>query len=230
MVDRPFGKRGAREHPSEERQAERRARMVDRDIARRGVRDEGVLHAMRTVPREKFVPSRHVGQAYADNPLPIGGGQTISQPYVVAMMAAAAEPAPGERVLEIGTGSGYGAAVLSLVTGEVWTIERDRELAAAARQRLRSLGYDNVHVEHGDGTLGWPDAAPYQAIVVTAGGPVVPDALREQVADGGRLVIRVGADRHSQTLVRERRCGDEYRVDELGLVRFVPLVGEQGWD
>ena len=219
-----------RERPTDERQARRRARMVERHIVERGIRDERVLDAMRTVPREKFIPAELAAQAYADGPLPIGAGQTISQPYVVAVMTAAAELTPDDRVLEIGTGSGYGAAVLSHLAAEVRTVERRHELAADAEKRLRYLGYDNVHVERGDGTLGWPEAAPYDAIIVTAGGPEVPDALRSQLTDGGRLVIPVGSDRQSQSLIRERREGDEYRVDHLGLVRFVPLVGEQGWD
>jgi protein-L-isoaspartate(D-aspartate) O-methyltransferase len=203
--------------------------MVERHIAGRGVSDERVLAALGTVPRERFVPAGLAAQAYADRPLPIGAGQTISQPFVVAMMAAAAEIDSADRVLEIGTGSGYGAAVLGCIGAEVWTVERHEELARVAERRLRELGFDNVHVVRGDGTMGWPDAAPYDAIVVTAGGPEVPEALRAQLNEGGRLVMPVGSDRSNQRLIRERRAGDEYRVDELGLVRFVPLIGEQGW-
>jgi len=215
---------------SDQRHAERRARMVDRHIARRGIHNERVLEAMRSVPREHFVPRALAREAHADRPLPIGGGQTISQPYVVAMMTDAAEVSADDVVLEVGTGSGYGAAVLGRVAGAVWTIERDPRLAATAEERLAALGCDNVHVVRGDGTLGWPPGAPYDAIVVTAGGPSVPTALRDQLSDGGRLVMPVGADRHNQELIRERRVGDGVRVDRLGLVRFVPLVGEQGWD
>jgi protein-L-isoaspartate(D-aspartate) O-methyltransferase len=211
------------------RLAARRAKMVERHIAGRGISDEAVLAAMGTVPREKFVPGDLASQAYSDRPLPIGAGQTISQPYVVAMMAAAAAIGPADRVLEIGTGSGYGAAVLGCIGAEVWTVERHDELARTAERRLGRLGFGNVHVVTGDGTLGWPDAAPYDAIVVTAGGPDVPEALRAQLAEGGRLVIPIGTDRTNQRLIRERRVGDGYLVDELGLVRFVPLVGEQGW-
>lgn len=203
--------------------------MVRRHIARRGITDERVLEAMASVPRERFIPARLATQAYADRPLPIGSGQTISQPFVVAMMAAAAEISATDRVLEIGTGSGYGAAVLGSIAAEVWTVERHAELAASAERTLSDLGYVNVHVVHGDGTMGWPDAAPYDAIVVTAGGPRVPDALRAQLAEGGRIVIPVGTDRANQELIRERRVGDALEVDRLGLVRFVPLVGEQGW-
>ena len=204
--------------------------MVDRHIARRGIRDERILEAMRAIPREHFVPRALARDAHADRPLPIGGGQTISQPYVVAMMIDAAEIEGADEVLEVGTGSGYGAAVLGRVAGEVWTIERDPQLATDAAERLAALGCDNVHVVRGDGTLGWPEAAPYDAIVVTAGGPSVPTALRDQLRDGGRLVMPVGRDRHNQELIRERCVAGETRVDRLGLVRFVPLVGEQGWD
>jgi len=211
------------------RQAQRRARMVEVQIAGRGIVDERVLAALRSVPRERFVPARLAGQAYADRPLPIGAEQTISQPFVVAMMTAAAELTDADRVLEVGTGSGYGSAVLASVSAEVWTIERHHGLADAAELRLRGLGFDNVHGLRGDGTLGWPEAAPYDAIVVTAGGPSVPEALRSQLADGGRLVVPVGADLSNQQLIRVRRQGAEFRVDELGLVRFVPLVGDQGW-
>lgn len=212
-----------------QRQAHRRAKMVELQIAGRGIRGESILAAMGSVPRERFVPPRLAAQAYSDRPVPIGAGQTISQPYVVAMMVAAAEVSSDDRVLEVGTGSGYGAAVLACVCDEVWTIERDQVLADAAELRLRDLGYDNVHVLCGDGTLGWPQDAPYDAIVVTAGGPGVPDALRSQLVDGGRLIIPVGADKSNQRLMRERRKGADFEVDELGLVRFVPLVGDQGW-
>jgi protein-L-isoaspartate(D-aspartate) O-methyltransferase len=145
------------------------------------------------------------------------------------MMAAAAELTDRDRVLEVGTGSGYGAAVLASVSAEVWTIERHSGLADAAELRLCGLGFDNVHVLRGDGTLGWPSTAPYDAIVVTAGAPSLPEALRSQLADGGRLVVPIGEDRSSQQLIRVRREGAEFRIDELGLVRFVPLVGDQGW-
>lgn len=207
----------------------RRSRMVERDIARRGVTDERVLAAMRRVPREMFVPGRLVRRAYDDRPLPIGSSQTISQPFIVALMAEAARLEPGDRVLEIGTGSGYGAAVLAEIAARVWSVERRRPLAARARSRLKQLGYDNVEVVLGDGTLGWPGAAPYDAIVVTAAGPSVPPALRSQLADGGRLVMPVGDALSNQRLIRETRHGDELGLRELGRVRFVPLVGEQGW-
>ena len=207
----------------------RRALMVERDLAERGIGDPRVLAAMGAVAREAFLPPELAEFAYEDSPLPISSGQTISQPYIVALMAEAAELGPADRVLEIGTGSGYGAAVLSRVAGEVWTVERHRELADQARHRLAATGCDNTYVRTGDGTLGWPEAAPFDAIVVTAGGPAVPQALVEQLADGGRLVIPVGPETRSQHLVRARRRGDDLVNEDLGPVRFVPLIGAQGW-
>lgn len=203
--------------------------MVDRHIAARGVDDAAVLGAMRAVPREYFLPEDMAKFAYDDRPLPIAEGQTISQPFIVASMSAAAQLRPESRVLEIGTGSGYGAAVLSRVAGQVWTIERIRYLADQARHCLADLGYDNVQVVHGDGTLGLPEEAPFDAIVVTAGGPSVPQALVEQLADGGTLVIPVGPETRGQQLIRVRRRGDDLIEQDLGPVRFVPLVGDQGW-
>jgi protein-L-isoaspartate(D-aspartate) O-methyltransferase len=208
-----------------------RERMVRDHLAGRGLRDRRVLDAMGTVPREAFLPPELAEFAYEDAPLPIAQGQTISQPYIVALMTAALELGPSDRVLEIGTGSGYAAAVLARVAREVYTVERHAELAEAARGRLRDLGFDNVHVLHGDGTVGWSAHAPYDAIVVTAGGPEIPPALVEQLAPGGRLVIPVGDDRSLQTLVRLTREPDgRLRREDLGDVRFVPLIGAQGWD
>ncbi len=209
--------------------AELRARMVERDIASRGVRHAGVLRAMRTVPRERFVPADQAEFAYEDHPLPIAEGQTISQPYIVAAMVEAAELGPEDRVLEVGAGSGYGAAVLSRVATEVWTIERHEALAARAGRVLADLGYDNVHVIWGDGTLGYPEAGPFDAIVVTAGGPAVPDALLEQLSDGGRLIIPVGPETRGQEMIRVRCEGGRFHEEDLGPVRFVPLVGAQGF-
>jgi protein-L-isoaspartate(D-aspartate) O-methyltransferase len=184
---------------------------------------------MGAVARERFLPPELEEFAYEDSPLPIAAGQTISQPFIVALMVEAAELGPRDRVLEIGTGSGYGAAVLSRIAGEVWTIERHAELSDQARDRLAAAGADNVHVRTGDGTLGWPEAAPFDAIIVTAGGPAVPRALVEQLADGGRLVIPVGGEARDQHLVRARREGDRLLPEDLGPVRFVPLIGAQGW-
>lgn len=201
--------------------------MVERDLEARGVADPAVLRAMRTVPRERFVADHLEPVAYEDHPLRIGKGQTISQPFIVAAMAEAAELSPTSRVLEIGTGSGYGAAVLGAMAGEVWTVERHERLAADARQRLRELGYDNVHVIEGDGTLGLPDRAPFDAIVVTAGAVEVPSTLQDQLVDGGRMIVPVGRGGH-QRLLRVRRTDDEFGIEDLGAVAFVPLIGEGG--
>jgi protein-L-isoaspartate(D-aspartate) O-methyltransferase len=204
--------------------------MVRTQIAARGVRDPAVLEVMRRVPREAFLPPELEEFAYVDSPLPIEQGQTISQPYIVALMTAALQLGPGDRVLEIGTGSGYAAAVLAGIAREVYTIERYEDLARVAAARLAHLGVSNVSVRHGDGTLGWPEHAPYDAIVVAAGGPRVPEALVEQLAPGGRLVIPVGEDRALQQLVRIVREGDgRLRRETLGDVRFVPLIGAEGW-
>ena len=203
--------------------------MLRRHIAARGVRDPRVLGAMGEVPREEFVPPEYARRAYDDGPLPLGRGQTISQPYVVAWMAEALQLAPGDRVLEVGTGSGYAAAVLGRLCEAVYSVERHRFLADAAAERLRVLGYGNVQVRHGDGTEGWSEHAPYDAIVVAAGGPRVPEPLREQLGVGGRLVIPVGAAAGGQTLVRERRGpSGGFTREELGRVRFVPLVLPDG--
>jgi protein-L-isoaspartate(D-aspartate) O-methyltransferase len=208
---------------------EDRERMVTTQIEARGITDPLVLEAMR-VPRERFVPPALARFAYEDRPLPIGEGQTISQPYIVAVMTRAARLKPGARALEIGTGSGYGAAVLSRIAAEVYTVERIGVLAEEARGRLARLDYTNVHVREGDGTLGWAEHAPYDAIVVTAGGPRVPEALLSQLAAGGRLIMPVGPGSHHQRLIRVTR-GDtsEYRYEDLEEVAFVPLIGVEGW-
>jgi protein-L-isoaspartate(D-aspartate) O-methyltransferase len=204
--------------------------MVERQLAARGIRDPAVLKAMAKVPREKFVPKEWTRFAYKDSPLPIGQGQTISQPYIVALMTEALELLPGDRVLEIGAGSGYAAAILSHIAKQVYTVERHASLARVAEERFRRLGYDNIQVGHHDGTLGWVEHAPYEAIVVTAGGPEIPEPLLEQLAVGGRLVIPVGTTPQMQRLIRVRRASqDEYQRENLGAVRFVPLVGEEGW-
>jgi len=210
--------------------AQRRERMVDAQIARRGIRDRRVLDAMRSVPREAFVDPGYEEFAYEDSPLPIDEHQTISQPYIVAMMTAAANVEPGNHVLEVGAGSGYAAAILSRIAARVDAIERHPSLAERARQRLRTLGYDNVSIHTGDGTLGWPAAAPFDAILVAAGGPEVPPALKQQLAIGGRLIIPVGdAERYQHLLRITRVAGDDFELEDLGPVRFVPLIGKQGW-
>lgn len=216
--------------PTEDEFEARRQQMVDTQIAARGVRSPLVLNAMRRVPRETYLPFHLADLAYNDTPLPIAEDQTISQPYMVAFMVAALLLEGEEKVLEIGTGSGYAAAVLAEIAAEVFTIERHGELARQASERLRANGYQNVQVRHGDGTLGWPEEAPFDAIVVTAGGPTVPRSLRQQLAAGGRLVIPVGEDVGIQELLRITRTGPEqYEEESLASVRFVPLIGEQGW-
>jgi len=204
--------------------------MVRRQIAARGVHDARVLDAMRRVPRERFVDEEMRDFAYEDSPLPIAAGQTISQPFIVARMVEIAQVAPGDRALEIGTGSGYAAAVLAEIAAHVCTIERHPQLADTARRRFEELGYRNIEVRTGDGTRGWPDPAPFDAIIATAGGPDVPDALRQQLAVGGRLVIPIGESLHHQRLVRVVRT-DEFRFEQDALehVAFVPLIGTYGW-
>jgi protein-L-isoaspartate(D-aspartate) O-methyltransferase len=207
-----------------------RDRMVASQIAARGVTDRRVLAAMRQVPREFFVDPEMEEFAYEDSPLPIGQGQTISQPYIVALMIAAADVKPGDRVLDVGTGSGYAAAVLSRIAGKVYSIERHRPLVDVARRRFASLGYSNIEVRHGDGTLGWPEAEPFDAIIVAAGGPEVPEAMRRQLKVGGRLIIPIGTLDGEQALVKVVRDGERrYHEEDLGPVMFVPLVGEHGW-
>jgi protein-L-isoaspartate(D-aspartate) O-methyltransferase len=208
---------------------ERRHRMVSEQIAGRGVTDPAVLAAMRRIPRERFVGAGLEAFAYDDRPLPIGEGQTISQPFVVALMAEAAALGPKDHVLEVGAGSGYAAAVLGHLAGHVIAIERRETLARLAARRLAELGLGNVELRVGDGSTGAPDDAPFDAILVAAGAPVVPAALRDQLAIGGRLVLPVG-DANQQRLVKvTRRTDTEYDEQSLGLVAFVPLIGEQGW-
>ena len=210
--------------------AARRRRMVERQLEARGLHDRAVLEAMGGVPREAFVARSQAGAAYDDSPLPIGAGQTISQPFVVGLMVEALALRPTDRALEVGSGSGYAAAVMSRICGHVFGVERHLALVEAARTALERLGYRNVSLRHGDGTLGWPEEAPFDAILVSAGGPSVPAALRGQLARGGRMVIPVGGPGRIQRLVRVLREGeDEWREDDLGEVAFVPLIGEQGW-
>jgi len=202
--------------------------MVEQQLKRRGISDPRVLAAMAQVPRHLFVPTVAKPVAYADAALPIGYGQSISQPYIVALMAEAAQIGPEDRVLEVGTGSGYGAAVLACLAHEVYSIERQRELLEEAQERLTALGYHNVHLAYGDGTAGWPEHAPYDAIIVTAAAPDVPAPLAEQMAPGGRLVIPIGT-RNNQTLMRFTFKDDRVEKEALVEVRFVPLIGEHGF-
>ena len=199
-----------------------RRRMVEEQIRARGVSDERVIRAMLEVPRHRFVPPGQQVFAYEDQPLPIGYGQTISQPYIVAFMIEALGTAPSDRVLEIGTGSGYAAAVLSRVAAEVYSIETLAPLAEAAKKTIEGLGYTNVHLRTGDGTKGWPEEAPFDAILVSAGAPVVPESLVGQLTPGGRLVIPVG-DRIDQRLLRiTRNVSGELQEDELAIVAVCP--------
>jgi protein-L-isoaspartate(D-aspartate) O-methyltransferase len=204
--------------------------MVERQLAARGIRSEAVLRAMGRVRREVYVPEHLRKHAYDDAPLPIGEGQTISQPYIVAYMLDELELEGGERVLEVGTGSGYAAAVLAEVAAQVYTLERHASLARDAAERLARDGYRNVEVRVGDGTLGWPEAAPFDGIVVAASGPSIPPPLREQLKLGGHLVMPVGGSRDVQELVRvTREAADRWSETSLGAVRFVPLIGSEGW-
>jgi protein-L-isoaspartate(D-aspartate) O-methyltransferase len=215
---------------STEPEAKKRNAMIETQLIARSIRDAAVLAAMHAVSREAFVPPEWVEEAYDDRPLPIDQGQTISQPYMVALMAQALLLTPHDRVLEIGTGTGYSAAVLSQIAAEVYTVERLESLATSARERLRRLGFHNICVHNSDGTLGWPQYAPYHGIVVTAGGPSIPAALREQLAIGGRLVMPVGTSLHCQRLIRlTRQSPTQMDQEELVGVRFVPLIGAQGW-
>jgi protein-L-isoaspartate(D-aspartate) O-methyltransferase len=205
-----------------------RQRMVEEQLVERHLRDERVLQAMRQVPRHRFVPPEYRHMAYSDGPLPIGSGQTISQPYIVALMTQLLRLKGDERVLEVGTGSGYQAAVLAHLANEVHTIERHAKLAEQAGAILQELGLGNVHVHVGDGSLGLPELAPFQAILVTAAAPVAPKSLLEQLEQGGRLVVPVGG-RMSQFLERWERRGASYEQDVGVPVAFVPLRGKYGW-
>jgi protein-L-isoaspartate(D-aspartate) O-methyltransferase len=204
--------------------------MVDRQLRARGIRSEAVLDIMGTVPRERFLPPGEEQRAYRDQALPLSHGQTVSQPYMVAIMTEALRLRPSDRVLEVGTGSGYQTAILSPLASEVFSIERIPQLTEKARQVLKELGCENVRLRVGDGSVGWPEAAPFDAILVTAGAPHPPETLKEQLAeDSGRLVIPVG-DRYIQELVRITRNGDDYESEDLLACRFVPLMGEEGWE
>ncbi|MGB6438465.1 MAG: protein-L-isoaspartate(D-aspartate) O-methyltransferase, partial [Methyloceanibacter sp.] len=206
-----------------------RAFMVERHLKARGIDDPLLLAAMGAVPRETFVPEHLQEFVYEDSALPIEAGQTISQPYIVARMLELAEIKPGDKVLEVGAGSGYAAAVMSRMANEVFAIERHEELAKLARARLKRLGYANAEIIIADGTKGLPEEAPFQAIIVSAGGPQVPEALKQQLAIGGRLIIPIGPFGF-QTLMRVRRTGkDSFEEEDFGAVAFVPLIGEEGW-
>lgn len=211
--------------------SEMRQEMVARQLVERGIDDPDILQAFLTVPRELFVPRNYQRNAYDDAPLPIPAKQTISQPYVVAYMLSLLRLQPDDHVLEIGTGSGYAAALLSRIVTAVYTVERHGELVQYARKRLAYLNCNNVQVNHGDGTLGWAEHAPYHAIIVAAGGPVVPPSLKMQLAIGGRLIMPVGQRQKQQWLVYiERRSETVFEEQERSPVAFVPLIGEEGWE
>ena len=213
---------------SEEQLARARRQMVDQQLRARGIADERVLEAFAAVPRERFLPPDCVHEAYGDYPVPIGSGQTISQPYVVALMVEALRPRAQDRVLDVGAGSGYQVAILARLAAHVYAVERIEALARRAEAALAVAGITNVTVRVGDGSLGWPEAAPFDRIMVTAGAPRVPEPLREQLADGGRLVLPVGS-RDSQMLERWTRRGEDFRRERIAPVAFVPLIGEKGW-
>jgi protein-L-isoaspartate(D-aspartate) O-methyltransferase len=202
--------------------------MVGEQLRGRGLRDWRVLSAMAKVPREEFIAAEYASEAYGDFPIPIGSGQTVSQPYIVASMLQKLEVHPRDRVLEVGTGTGYEAALLGELAAQVWTIERHAELAEQARAILAKLGYANVHVVHGDGSRGLAEQAPFDRIVVAAAAPQVPDALVAQLADGGKLILPVG-NRYEQQLQIVRKIGNQVSVTTAELCRFVPLLGEYGW-
>jgi protein-L-isoaspartate(D-aspartate) O-methyltransferase len=209
--------------------AEREA-MIDRQIASRGIRDPKILEAFRAVPREEFLAQEYRDLAYGDHPLPIEAGQTISQPYIVALMIQAAEIKPGDSVLEVGAGSGYAAGVMSRIAGQVTAIERQPDLVKVAQERMQRLGIDNVRIVEGDGTRGWEPEAPYDAILAAASGSHVPPQWVEQLADGGRIVMPVGDPGWIQKLIKVTKGpAGNLITEDLGGVRFVPLIGEEGW-
>jgi protein-L-isoaspartate(D-aspartate) O-methyltransferase len=209
--------------------AERRRSMVDFQLRRRGISNDRVLKAMSEVPREKFVSENQRDFAYDDMPLPIGHGQTISQPFTVAFMCEALLLKGTEKVLEIGAGSGYSACVLSLLAQKVFSLERIPELAERAKNRVRELGYENVDIRLANGTLGLPEEAPFDAIVVTAGAEALPNTYLEQTAEGGRIVIPIGSSLYGQSMFRFTKKHEELQVEDLGSFAFVPLIGRYGW-
>lgn len=206
-----------------------RVQMVEQ-LVHRGIHDTRVLEAMGTLAREKFIDEGFIEFAYEDTPLPIKNGQTISQPYMTAFMIASAHLGGGEHVLEIGTGSGYAAAIIAQIAGQIFTVERYSTLAEAAQQRFEDLGCDNIHVRTGDGSNGWPEEAPFDAIIVAAGAPEIPSPLKEQLKPGGRLIIPVGSMAGTQRLLCiTHKSTEEFDEEDLGGVMFVPLVGNKAW-
>jgi protein-L-isoaspartate(D-aspartate) O-methyltransferase len=200
--------------------------MIEHDIKGRGIKDRGVLEAMGKIPRQRFVDKSLMKQAYADHPLPIGEGQTISQPYVVALMTEALQLKPTDKVLEIGTGSGYQAAVLAEIVNEVYTIEIREPLADMARKRFEDLAYKNVKVKYADGYFGWKEHAPFDAIIITAAANHIPPPLIKQLNEGGRLILPLGSPRYYQTLTLVIKRKGDVDVEQMGAVSFVPMIGE----
>ncbi len=206
--------------------AQKRKEMIEHDIKGRGIKDRGVLEAMGKIPRQRFVDKSLMKQAYADHPLPIGEGQTISQPYVVALMTEALQLKPTDKVLEIGTGSGYQAAVLAEIVNEVYSIEIRKPLADMATKRLEDLGYQNVHVKYADGYFGWKEYAPFDAIIITAAANHIPPPLIKQLNEGGRLILPLGSTHYYQTLTLVIKRKGDVDVEQMGAVSFVPMIGE----
>jgi protein-L-isoaspartate(D-aspartate) O-methyltransferase len=210
--------------------AERDA-MIERQIEARGIHEPTILEAFRSVPREEFLSKEYADLAYGDHPLPIEAGQTISQPYIVALMIQAAEMKAGDNVLEVGAGSGYAAAIMSRIAGRVTAVERQPDLVKVAQERMQRLGFDNVRIVQGDGTRGWEPEAPYDAILAAASGSHIPPAWIDQLADGGRIVMPVGEPTFIQKLIKVTKGpGGKLITEDLGGVRFVPLIGEEGWN
>jgi protein-L-isoaspartate(D-aspartate) O-methyltransferase len=211
--------------------AAERESMIERQIASRGIHQPAILEAFRSVPREAFLSPEYADLAYGDHPLPIEAGQTISQPYIVALMIHAAEMKAGDNVLEVGAGSGYAAAVMSRIAGQVTAIERQPDLVRVAQERMQRLGFDNVRIVEGDGTRGWEPEAPYDAILAAASGSHVPPAWVDQLAGGGRIVMPVGEPSFIQKLIKVTKGpAGKLITEDLGGVRFVPLIGEEGWN
>jgi protein-L-isoaspartate(D-aspartate) O-methyltransferase len=208
---------------------QKRLNMIEDQLKARGIRSQKVLNAMMEIPREIFVPAKYRQDAYKDGPLPIGEGQTISQPYMVALMTECLNLQENDKVLEIGTGSGYQMSILLKTTPRVYSIEKLPELTKKAITTLKSLGYQDIHIKTDDGSCGWPEEAPFDGIIVTSGAPSVPETLKNQLAEGGCLVIPVGT-RHIQTLYKLTRKGDHFSTEEITSCVFVPLIGKYGWE
>ncbi|MDD3652968.1 MAG: protein-L-isoaspartate(D-aspartate) O-methyltransferase [Desulfotomaculaceae bacterium] len=210
--------------------SDERKQMIEEQLILRGINNRDILQSMLIVPRHCFVSKQYQAYAYDDCPLPISAGQTISQPYIVALMVKALKPANTDRVLEIGTGSGYAAAVLSRIVAMVYTIERHEALGNEAQARLKALKYDNIQVRIGDGTKGWYEKSPFDGIIVSAGAPNIPQSLVDQLKPGGHIVVPVGDEITQELLILYKKHDGETSIEKIGAVRFVPLIGDEGWD